>query len=215
MFGNLFNTRKGNKSQDEIAQGTQVSDTEIKVEQRSGGDLLGDTTKVSESIKQDVPRSISENPQARENVTALSRLDPRSTQVLNQAQQLAKKNGQQYITPEHLLFGLIYDGEIFKLLEQFSVDAARISQEIEAKQQKGDFTGQPTLSEGSKQILEEAYNTSKLRGSSFISPEDILLSIFAASETLEYLRAKGIEKQGIEDKLSKSLNYTVPKKSNI
>src|SRR3989304_4639813 len=103
MFGNLFNSRKTVRSEDETTS---------------------------------------------ENNTALSRLDPRATQVLNQAQQLAKKNGQQLIEPMHLLYGLIYDGEIFKVLEQFGVDGAKVSQEIEGRQEKGNFFGQPTLSDG-------------------------------------------------------------------
>ncbi|OGH53605.1 MAG: hypothetical protein A3G15_03565 [Candidatus Levybacteria bacterium RIFCSPLOWO2_12_FULL_40_10] len=160
-------------------------------------------------------KSIVANPQSRENITALSRLDPRATQVLNQAQQLAKKNGQQLIEPMHLLYGLIYDGEIFKVLEQFGVDGAKVSQEIEGRQEKGNFFGQPTLSDGSKEILEEAYGTAKQRGASFISPEDILLAVFQATQTADLLKSKGIDKAGVEEKLSKSTGYVLAHKSMI
>ncbi len=164
---------------------------------------------------QDDKKGITSDPTSRENVTALSRLDPRATQVLHQAQTLAKKNNQQQIMPDHLLYGLLYDGEVFKVLEQFSVDVAKLTQEIESKQQKGSFNGQPTLSDSGKKILEDSYNTAKLRGASFISPEDILLGIFGAAETSGFLKEKGIEKQGVEEKLSKSAGYTVAKKSMI
>ncbi len=159
--------------------------------------------------------NLTSNPAARENVTALSRLDVRATQVVRQAESLAKKNGQGEIYPQDLLFGLVYDGEVFKLLENFNVDVAKISADIEAKHPKGNFSGQPTLSEASKQVLEESFNSAKLRGASFISPEDIMLAVFSQSTTASYLSEKGIDKAKLEDKLSKSGDYTVAKKSMI
>ena len=232
MFGNLFNQKK--TKNDEGVQETPTG-AQISVEKTASSDLMGDATRVQETINVVTPsvqnpvnatvpsqadtdegkRSLVSDPAAREKITALSRLDPRATQVLHQAQTLAKKNSQAIIEPNHILYGLVYDGEIFKLLEQFNVDAAKISEEIEQKQQKGSFSGEPTLSDASKQILEEAYNTAKIRGSSFVSPEDILLSVFSAAQTSEFLKEKGIDKGGIEDKLSKSADYTVGKRSMI
>ncbi|MBI4091688.1 MAG: ATP-dependent Clp protease ATP-binding subunit [Candidatus Levybacteria bacterium] len=198
MFGNLFNTKR--TSQTESDQTNPVLTETINV-------LTGGSTSQGAG-----PTS---NPKNREDVTVLSRLDPRATKVLAQAQELAKKNGQGMVEPEHLLYGLLYDSEVFKVFEQFNVDVVKIYQEIETKQEKGDFSGQPTLSDGSKEILEEAYGTSKQRGASFISPEDILLAVFSATATAELLKSKGIEKGGVEDKLSKSVGYSVAKKSMI
>lgn len=243
MLGNLFNQKRNTDipKQEE----TQVAGAEIKFSQSddglfSGANKVEETIKVVQPVaapavqnlppivalpqeqntQQDMnitekPGSLTASPVARENVTALSRLDPRATQVLHQAETLAKKNAQAEIWPGHLLYGLLYDSEIFKLLEGFDVDVAKISQEIESKQTKGTFAGQPTLNAVSKQILEESYNTAKLRGTSFISPEDILLAVFSAAATAEYLSGKGIEKAKIEEKLSKSGNYTVGTKSMI
>lgn len=226
MFGNLFNQKRFAKKDQEEEAPRQIG-AEINVAQTTKPDFFGDSTKIEQNIKLtespsttqnnlgEKPESITSNPVARENITALSRLDPRSTQVLNQAQKLARKNNQPQITPQHILYGLLYDSDIFKLLEQFSVDVAKISQEIESKQQKGNFDGQPTLTGGSKQVLEEAFNTAKLRGTSFISPEDILLALFSAIETLDFLKSKGIDKVGVEDKLAKTTSYTVGKRSMI
>ncbi len=232
MFGNLFNQKQVTE---EKGQETQVSSSQVSVEQTAGTNLFGDTTNVKETIKvvqpvvqapptndqsqaavpTDKKEGLAADPSAREKITALSRLDPRATQVLQQAQNLAKKNSQSIIEPEHLLYGLVYDGEIFKILESFSVDVAKISEEIEKKQQKGSFSGQPTLSDASKQILEDSFNAAKLRAASFISPEDMLLSIFSAAQTADFLKTKGIDKEGVEGQLSKSSNYTVGKKSMI
>ncbi len=230
MFGNLFN-QKRNTQEMPVQPVQPAAGAEIKITQSSGEDILGNTQHVEESIKVEQPASpvssqggpassaaggsLTASPGARENLNALSRLDPRSTQVLHQAETLAKKNAQGEIGPEHLLYGLTYDSEIFKLLEQFSTDVAALAEEIESKQQKGTFSGQPTLSDGAKQILEEAYNTAKSRGASFVSPEDILLSVSQAASASSYLSTKGISREKIEDQLSKSGDYTVSKKSMI
>lgn len=220
MFGNLFN-QKGNSQGTLVEQNPKGDAAEIKITQTSSGDILGNALQTTESIKIGEPgqsnsqSSLTATPSARENLNALSRLDPRSTQVLHQAETLAKKNAQGEIRPEHLLYGLTYDSEIFKLLEQFSIDVAALAEEIEHQQQKGTFSGQPTLSDGAKQILDEAYNTAKLRGASFVSPEDILLSVSQAASASFYLSSKGIDRGKIEDKLSKSGDYTVSKKSMI
>lgn len=155
------------------------------------------------------------DPNTRQNFTALSRLDPRATAVLNQAQQEAKRMKMAAIEPEQVLYGLLYDREIFKLLEQFSIDVAKISQEIQSKEKQGTFNGQPTLSDVSKQIFEQGYNTAKLRGSSFVSPEDLLLALFSAATLADFLKEKGIEKEKVEDKLSKTSGYTVAKRSMV
>ena len=238
MFGNLFNqkrvNRQGEKTNEaesfegvqdkpfDYTQGKQVG-TEIKVEQATSPDILGGDTKTQQTIKiteqnkgqLESQSKITATPTARENITALSRLDPRATKVLNQAQTLAKNNNQANIEPAHVLYGLLYDSEIFKLLEQFGVDVGQLSKEIESKQEKGNFSGQPTLGNEAKQILEESYNTAKLRGSSFISPEDIMLATFKASSTSDLLKSKGIEKQSLEEKLVKSGSYTLARKSMI
>lgn len=216
MLGNLFGDRK----KDVVEETPTQAGTEISFEQKKKGEVFGDSQNFEQTIKVSEAQgsgtgNLVANPKSREDVTALSRLDPRATKVLAQAQELAKKNSQATVEPLHLLYGLLYDNEISRVFDQFNVDVAKTTAEIEEKQQKGNFTGQPTLSEGSKQILEEAYSTAKMRGSSFISPEDIWLAIFSSVETLEFLKSKGIEKQGVEEKLSRSANYTVAKRSMI
>lgn len=211
MFGNLFNTRREAVEEVPIAS--------IKQQGKIGGEgSFQETIKIKEdqqekeSIEHVTPTS---SPLARQNITALSRLDPRATKVLDQAQTLAKKNNLAKIEPDNLLYGLLYDSEIFKIFEEFEADPAKISQEIEGKQEKGDFSGQPTLSDASRQILDEAYNNSKLRGSSFIAPEDVLLSLFGQNLTGDFLASHGIKKEGLEDKLSKQAGFVVSRRSMV
>ncbi len=153
------------------------------------------------------------DPSLRGNVSALSRLDPRATQVLNNAQQETKRIQQQLIEPQQLLYGLLFDGDIYRLLEQFEIDASALSEQIKQNEQQGTFTGQPTLSNDTKAIFDKAYNLSKNRGASFLSPEDLLLALFDTATTSDFLKAQGVEKTKVEEKLSKSVEYSTGKRS--
>ncbi len=152
------------------------------------------------------------DPSRREDLSALSHLDSRSMQVLMHAKQEAMRVQQAVIMPEQLLFGLLYDTEIYKLLEQFKVDVAKLSREVQTKETPGTFTGQPTLSDQVKQIFETAFTSAKERSSSFIAPEDILLAIFPSSSGAT-LQAQGVRKDEVVAKLEKSSAYTEGRKS--
>lgn len=152
------------------------------------------------------------DPSKRENLNALSRLDPRTTEILSHATAESKRIKQAFIEPDQLLFGLLYDGDIFKLIEANGADAAAISKEIQTKEQIGTYEGQPTLSEATKKVFDDAYSLAKNRGSGFITPEDILMALFS-SATGSVLQEKGVDKKQIEEKLSKNADYATGKKS--
>src|SRR3989344_5987596 len=101
MLGNLFGGRK----KDMVEQAPTPAGTEVTIEQKGAGDLFDTKDQVNSG-------NLVANPKSREDVTALSRLDPRATKILTQAQELAKKNNQATVEPLHLLYGLLYDSEI-------------------------------------------------------------------------------------------------------
>src|SRR3989344_3662583 len=153
-------------------------------------------------------------PVKKQDVSALTHIDSRSVAVLNHAREEASRIKQALIEPEQILFGLLYDDEVIKLMGQFSVDIAKITRELQSKEQAGSFTGQPNLSETSKQVFEQAYVSAKGRGVEFISPEDLLLSIFSASANASnFLASSGLAKKELEEKLSKSPEFTSGKRS--
>lgn len=154
------------------------------------------------------------NPALRQNLSALSHLDARATQVLHHTQQEAAKIRQQHIEPEQLLLGLLYDEGIFKLFEEFAVDINTLTQEIQSKQQVGNYMGQPTLSNTTQQIFEQAYRDAKKRGANFVTPEDLLVVLFAGNiKTAAFLQQQGIKKEQVMEKLQKSPEYASSKKS--
>lgn len=165
-----------------------------------------DSTLVSSSI----------DPAKEQGKQALSHMDPRAAQVLAHAYEEAKRVKHSFIEPEQLFLALISDREIFKLLQDFSVDVAKLTREIQDKEVIGDFSGEPTLGEAAKQILEEAFLNAKKREVEYLSPEDILLTFFnKQTGVAQPLQAQGLDKAKVEEKLSKSTEFSTGKKSTL
>ncbi|MGE5042073.1 MAG: ATP-dependent Clp protease ATP-binding subunit [Candidatus Levyibacteriota bacterium] len=223
MFGNLFSsTPKGNE--EVVASSTTVSvggvdplikTTNITVNQPPQTPPPPTSPPPMMPPAQDgsIPPSAGDgteegmDPQKRENVFALSRLDPRSLQVLHHAEQETKRIAQPTINPEQLLLGMFYDGEIFRIMQQFNVDVSKLTHEIQSKEKQGNFSGQPTMSSTVMGIFESGYSQAKQRGASFVSPEDILVALFSETTTAEFLKTFGVERAKVEEKLSKSAGY--------
>ena len=157
MFGNLFGSRR------------YISDNQIQQSQPVVPSPSFTTSGQSAPME----------PNFRQGLSVLSHLDTRATQVLNASQQETKRIKQALIEPDQLMTGLLYDGEIFKLISQFSQDPTKIVREIQGRQTMGTFVGEPTLSDTTKKIFDEAYAMVKGRGVEFITPEDLLLALFS------------------------------------
>ncbi|MEK7571039.1 MAG: AAA family ATPase [Patescibacteria group bacterium] len=144
-------------------------------------------------------------------VSALSHLDPRTSQVLTHAQEETKRIKQQFIEPDQLLIGLLYDQQIYQLLADFQQDGGALSKEVQAAEKMGTFKEQPVLSKTAQEVFDQAYRDAKMRGSNFISPEDLLIVLSSPTYTTgAYLQKKGLKKEAIVDKLSKNpkANYS-------
>jgi len=160
--------------------------------------------------------SSSVDPAKEQGKTALSHMDPRAAQVLAHAYEEAKRVKHSFIEPEQLFLALISDRDIFKLLQDFSVDVAKLTRDIQEKEVMGDFTGEPTLGEQAKQILEESFLKAKKREVEYLSPEDILLTFFnKQTEVSKPLQTQGVDKAKVEEKLSKSTEFSTGKKSTL
>src|SRR3989344_2789373 len=201
MLGNLFGTRKytvESKGQ----QGQVLPQSPVP-----GNPVV--PPPVSPYSSQGAPME----PTVRQGLSVLSHLDSRATQVLNAAQQETKRINQAEIEPDQLMIGLLYDGEVFKLISQFSSDPTKIAKEIQGKQTMGTFVGEPTLSDATKKIFDDAYAMVKGRGVEFITPEDLLLSVFSQARSANVLESQGLKKEDLEKTLSKSSAYVKGRKS--
>lgn len=208
MFGSLFNQRKIVEMPTDLSQ---APDNLQASGQREFQRPEAPTPAVAQPSDSQTMASTM-TPSTRQNMTVLSHLDPRSTQVLTHAQSETQRIKQQFIEPEQIIIGLLYDADIFKLLSQFAVDCSKLQAEIQSKEISGSYALQPTLSKNSQQIFEDAYEVSREREASFISPEDILMSIFKSSAA-QLLTSQGIQKEKVEERLSKNADYVVGHKS--
>lgn len=197
LFGSLFQHPDGNLT-------PTVTDST---------DLAGNLNQAS---KDSALVSSSIDPAKEQGKQALSHMDPRAAQVLAHSYEEAKRVKHSFIEPEQLFLALISDREIFKLLQDFSVDVAKLTREIQEKEVAGDFIGEPTLGEATKQILEEAFLNAKKREVEYLSPEDILLTFFnKQTEVSKPLQAQGVDRTRVEEKLSKSTQFQTGKKSTL
>jgi len=203
MFGNLFNQKRIGESP------------------TANNSLLGAAPVVQASAI-NTPPPVSENqsinsslaPSKRQDLSVLTHLDTRSQGVLSHAEQEATRLKHEFIEPEQLLYGLLYDGDVFQLMTGFSVDVSKLSAELQNTQQPGIFTGQSKLSDVSKGVLDQAYQAAKARGVDFITPEDILMVLFnQASNSIKPLQNSGVTKEKLEEKLNKSVSYGSSKRS--
>lgn len=179
------------------------------------GEASADTSSTIAQAKQDSSVVSSHvDPVKEQGKNALSHMDPRASQVLVHAYEETKRIKQTFIEPDQLFLALISDREIFKLLQEFKVDVAKLTREIQAKEKTGTTEAEPTLGEATKQILEESYLNAKKREVDYLSPEDILLTFFAKqTAVIEPLKKEGLEKSKIEEKLTKSTEFKTGKKS--
>jgi ATP-dependent Clp protease ATP-binding subunit ClpC len=202
MLGNLFSQHKEPKLPEH-----PISDPAAT--QQTSSDASTQTQVVTETTV-----GSRMDPAMRQNLSALSHLDARTTQVLHHAQDEAKRIKQAHIEPEQILVGLLYDEDIFKLLEQFNVDVAALGKEIQSKELVGDFIGMPTLSDATTQLFEQAYRETKARNVSFVSPEDLLVVLCNSSIAVaKILSDKGVKKEQIQEKLATSVTYKQGKQS--
>lgn len=203
-------------SQTEANQPAQAEQGPVAQDQAHPGAGLpkGDTQNVSPGTGK--PDADAKTAKGDMSASALSHLDPRASLVLTHSQEEARRIHQQYIEPDQLLFGLLYDEQVSKLLAEFSVDVGRLSKEIQAKERVGTYKGQPVLSSTSQQVFDQAYRDAKMRGSTFVSPEDILVVLFGNNyPTSQTLAKQGLKKDVVVDKLSKTSTFNYGRKSTL
>lgn len=211
LFNNSQNTLKDpdEEKKDSASNEKKSDDSEKKSELEEATQL---DEKISKSSDDDSKKG---DPIKMQDMSALSHLDERSTAVIAAAMKEAKKVKQTFIEPEHILLALLTDKDVMKLMQDFGVNIAKVTREIEDKEEVGNFAGEPMLSENTKKILEEAFAAAKKRGVEFVTPEDLLLCIFnlEQSSAATKLKAEGLDKIKVEEKINKDPSYKTGKKS--
>ena len=127
------------------------------------------------------------------------------------AQSMAQENGNQYLTPEHLLYALVDQdgGLIASLFGKMGVDCDGLLSELDTLIRRlpkvsGD-SGEVYASPETGKILNLAEKTAEKLHDDYISVEHLMLAIFSegTSDVKQLLQSHGITRSRFTDELSK------------
>ncbi|MGI6092620.1 MAG: ATP-dependent Clp protease ATP-binding subunit [Negativicutes bacterium] len=114
-----------------------------------------------------------------------SRFTERATKVLILAQQEAGKLGHDYIGTEHLLLGLIHEGEgvAAKALNSLNISLEAVRSRVEQIIGRGQSTGQQVAyTPRAKKVIELAMDEARSLGHNYVGTEHIILGLIREGE---------------------------------
>src|SRR3954465_6359929 len=143
-----------------------------------------------------------------------AKFSPRVKDVIQYSREEALRLGHDYIGTEHLLLGLIRDGDgvAIKLLKELTVDTAKLRRSVEDAV-KGTIgtnvhIGSIPLTKQAEKVLKITYLEAKIFKTDIIGTEHLLLSILRDEDNLasqilsQYGIAYDIFKSAIENNIS-------------
>lgn len=149
-----------------------------------------------------------------------SNFSDRVKDVISYSREEALRLGHDYIGPEHLLLGLIREGEgkAIKILVNLGVDLSKLRKSIE-NAIKGTITvinlNNLPLTRQAEKVLKITYLEAKLDNSSLIGTEHLLLSILREDSNVaaQILSKFGVTYDVFRSELEEKENYNTPKMS--
>ena len=110
----------------------------------------------------------------------------RARKVIEFGKSQAKKNGDDCVGTQHILFGLAREGSGVghHILERNGVTTTMILDESEKVVQKGDGVEEPPFSPRAKKAFERAVEEATALGHSYIGTEHLLLGLLKESESV-------------------------------
>lgn len=132
-----------------------------------------------------------------------ARFTERARRALYFAQEEAKSTGYPYVGTEHLLLGLILEGQgvAARVLAALGLDAdkvrAAVAQIVEASQRP--VKDEPTLTPRTKRVMEISIDEARLMGHNYIGTEHLLLALVREGEGVaaHILNAYGADNQKV------------------
>lgn len=169
---------------------------------------FGITESTNNGVGSDIEQTVVTSPMdpaKRQDVSLLTHFSQRLNLVITQAAAEATRTRQSSIEPQHLLFGLLYDSGIFKIISDIaSATPVSMQEEIRKQESIGTSTTTPQFSNLTKDIFEEALRLAKTGNEEFISPEYVLLAIVSLghSQAAAILSQNNITRGTLEKKLT-------------
>ncbi|MDO8498084.1 MAG: AAA family ATPase [bacterium] len=144
------------------------------------------------------------NDKKRGDLDVMTHLTQRSNRVFLSANNKAKELHSAFLDSEHLLHGLLADGEIYKTLVDLKIQPQIIEQELEKLYKKENNQTAPQISPRIKRIIDNSLIVARKLGYEFISPEHILLAIYEEGEGVaaRVLVKLGLKKEDLNKKVT-------------
>ncbi len=139
----------------------------------------------------------------REELDVMTHLTQRSNRVFLAANNKAKELHSMYLDSEHLLHGLITDGEIYKMLVDFKIQPQVIEAELtKLYKQEGNPAG-PQIAPRVKRIVDNSLVIARKLGFEFISPEHLFMALYDEKEGVgaQVLIKMGLKKEDLNKKI--------------
>ena len=184
---------------------------------------LGGGWRISEKSLRSFVKSLAELPQAASRDGGLfSRFTDRARKVVTLAQEEARQINHNYIGTEHLLLGLLAEGEGVGALalKALGISLDQIRKDVVSKIGTGSSTprGPIPFTPRAKKTLELSLREALLLGHNYIGTEHLILALLkeGAGVASQVLQARGVDDEELREEVLKLLSgYAPPTKKPI
>jgi ATP-dependent Clp protease ATP-binding subunit ClpC len=150
-------------------------------------------------------------PREREATNIEEYISENTKEIIQQAAETAVKFGRREVDTEHLLYALADSDVVQEIFKQFKLKSEDIKGYIDSNAPKGDQKPtdekniEVTVSPRVKQVLEQAFASSRQLGHSYVGPEHLLIGLLQEDDGMagDILRKYGLTPEGLRQKIVK------------
>ena len=175
MKSNMSDEKDDKKHDDKIKD--EKFDDENKMEKMSD-EKSGEIPKSGDVLKSKLDEK------KRNELDVMTHFTQRSNKVFVEATNKARALHNTYVDSEHVLYGLLKDGEIYNMFVEMKVQPQLIEQELDKSYKKENVKVEPQIAPRVKRIVDNSLLIARKMGFEFISPEHILLALYDEGEGL-------------------------------
>ncbi|MDP6439470.1 MAG: Clp protease N-terminal domain-containing protein, partial [Candidatus Brocadiia bacterium] len=141
------------------------------------------------------------------------RFTEKAKKVTNYAKQEAQRLGQEYISTEHLLLGVLREGTgmAYTILQRLDVNPKRVRLEVEKRIKRSADAASGgrhfPFAPPARRALEYAIEEAKRHGQNYVGTEHILLGLLRESDGLaaQVLESVGVDAEDVSEELTELL----------
>ncbi len=192
------NSQKGNNSDGTQFPKNSGGDKDMKQNQNDKNNNNNNNMPKGDSLKSNI------TDKKRNDLDIMTHLTQRSNKVFLEANNKAKALKNTYLDSEHLLHGLLTDGEIYNIMVELKIQPQLVQQELDKSYKKENNNANPQTSPRVKQIISNSLLVARKMGYEFISPEHLLLALYEEGEGLgaRILEKLGLKKEDLNKKIT-------------